>query len=148
MDKKIKIEKCVEFYNELSKRLTSTHEVVGSCNQDISSYLIPIGSIDELTYERKPQNSFRFSDHWNWYSNVNKCPDEHYIQCYSPDIPYARPRLSPGKASKPRFGISIAYFDGCRYRVIFGEKFDRKTKTWYFVTPTIEEVCESLGISA
>ncbi len=123
--------KCINYFNNLAESLKKTHVVVNSCNNDMSAYLVPIGTEDQITYSSKPKNSYRISDHWNWYSNVNKCPNESYIQCYNVDLPFARPRLAPGKASKPRFAISVAYFgnDG-KYHHVYGEKFNRKTKEW------------------
>lgn len=92
MNRKEKIQACIEFFNTIAGLLSETHEVVESCNQDISQYLIPFGSIQDLSYASKPANSFRISDHWNWYSNLMKNPDEHYIQCFSVDAPWANPR--------------------------------------------------------
>ena len=72
-NKEVKIQKCEEYFMILSELLSETHEVVGSCNKDISKYLIPKGTASELTYYSKPKNSVRISDHWNWYANLNKC---------------------------------------------------------------------------
>jgi len=124
-------EKCKEFFNALAMLLWDTHDVMGSCNIDQTLYLVPSGTQDQVTYQRKPARSFRVSDHWNWYANVKKCPNERYIQCWSVDLPYPRRREEPGKASKPRMAsqVSVIGKDG-KYHVVYGEFFDHKTKTW------------------
>ena len=107
----------------------------------MSSYLITKGTIDELTYYGKPKNSFRISDHWNWYSNVNKCSNENYIQCYSKDAPCAKSRSGEGKPSKPIFSIMVAYYgNDNQYHSIFGERFNRREKKWEFITPAVDDV--------
>lgn len=130
-----KIIKCANFIESLACLLGPKYVLVPSCNQDISRYLIPAGSESELSYYGKPDKSFRFSDHWNWYSSTYKCTDETMVQCKSLDIPWARKREEPGKATKPRYGLQVCVYsaaDGC-YHHIYGDKFDRKTKTWTWV---------------
>lgn len=141
MNKLEKINACNEFFMKLMSELGEQYEIVESCNQDISKYLIPIGTIDELTYCSKPNKSFRISDHWNWYANVLKNPNEHYIQCLSNDFPWAKRRKAPGKPSVPIFAIAVCVIgeDG-KYHHIFGEKFNRKTKKWSWVETSIDEV--------
>lgn len=134
MNFKKKKELCVGYFNSLCKELEDTHVLVGSCNNDSSMYLVPKGTEDQITYASKPADSYRFSDHWNWYANTKKCPDEKYVQCLNVDLPRAKPRSEEGKASKPVFGICVAYFDtDSKYHHVYGEKFDRKTKQWCFV---------------
>lgn len=134
LDKKEKKEACLKFFYELVEELKDTHELVGSCNADETLYLIPKGTIDQLTYTSKPENSYRFSDHWNWYANIRKCQNERYIQCLNTDLPWAKKRIAPGKPSKPIFGICVAKIgDDSKYHTIFGEVFNRKTKKWSFI---------------
>ena len=134
MSNEEKINACLLYFNELADELNETHELVKSCNNDLSMYLIPKGSIDQLTYHSKPVNSYRFSDHWNWYSSTSKCKDERYVQCFCPDMPWAKRRLAEGKASRPAFGICVAFFgDDNKYHHVFGDKFNRKTHEWSFV---------------
>ncbi len=140
MDRTEKLQKCQEFFTTLSERLNATHTVVGSCNRDISAYLIPTGTDKEITYHSKPANSYRISDHWNWKSNLKKNPDATYIQCYSPDLPWCKQRFAPGKASPPILATSVCYFDGDVYKVIYGERYDRKTRSWEWVESKIDEV--------
>ena len=159
---------CLNFYNELINRLSDKYELMASSNQhatlpvlesldDIlnyntrfySSYLIPKGTADQISYYGKPIGSFRFSDHWNWYSNVNKCSDLKEIQCFSVDIPWPRQRMGYGRPSKPRFATQVAFYGkDLKYHVIFGEKFNRKTKEWEFVTTSVDEVIENLEVAA
>lgn len=136
MTNKEKYAACKKFIDELADILSETYELVGSCNKDMSAYLIPKGTIDELTYYSKPSKSFRISDHWNWFSNLNKCSDPHYVQCYNLDIPRCRPRdrNNPMMATKARFGIQVGYIGKDQiYRCVFGACFDRKTKTWKWI---------------
>lgn len=139
--KEQKIQACASFYGELCAKLEETHEVVGSCNNDISSYLIPKGTVEDLSYYGKPANSFRISDHWNWYSNLRKCSKKGYVQCYSVDVPFARRRPEEGKASKPRYAIQVAYYGkDNKYHHIFGDKFNRKTGEWSFIVADVDRV--------
>ena len=90
-----KREKCCEFFEKLSDALSGSHAVIKSCNSnsnDISKYLVPFGTENKVSYFGKPVGSFRISDHWNWYANVNKNPNEKYIQCLSVDMPWAKKR--------------------------------------------------------
>lgn len=130
-----KMHKCRSFVEEVADICAGGWTLVNSCNKDASCYLIPKGTESELSYYGKPANSLRFSDHWNWYSSTKKCKNEKYVQCRSLDMPWARHREEVGKATKARFGIQVAYFDqddGC-YHHVYGDKFDRKTKTWSWV---------------
>lgn len=143
MDREEKMVACKKFFDELAKQLVS-YDVVKSCNQDLSAYLIPTGTIEALTYYDKPDKSFRISDHWNWYANVNKCEKSNYIQCFNPDLPWAKRRTDPGKASKPIYACQVAFFYNNMYRVVYGEKFDRKTRKWSWVDNTVENVIATL----
>lgn len=107
--------------------------VVESCNKDFSKYLVIEGDEKGITYYGKPACSFRISDHWNWFSNLNKCEDPFYIQCNSLDMPY--PRYRPdSKPTKPRYGVQVCFTqDGETYTCVYGDRFNRKTKTWEWV---------------
>ena len=137
----MKIKKCQNFFKELSNVLVETHDTIGSCNNDISMYLIPKGSESDLSYYGKPDESFRISDHWNWYSSAKKCSNLKLVQCESVDIPWSRKREEDGKATKPIYGIQVAYYGkDHKYHHVFGEKFDRKTKRWIWVENDIKDV--------
>ena len=90
MNHEEKMRRCSDFFNVLAQALSSNYTVMGSCNKDVSAYLVPTGHEDEVSYYGKPENSFRVSDHWNWYSSLKKCSDQDEVQCHSIDIP--RPR--------------------------------------------------------
>lgn len=93
---------------------------VGSCNNDLSEYLLPPGTTeDQLSYYSKPEGSIRFSDHWNWYSNIKKCKIWDYIQCYNEDLPDPFPRKD-SKATSPYYGAAIAIFKDGTYRTLAG----------------------------
>lgn len=130
-----KLIRCGNFIASLAYLLGPRYDFLPSCNQDISRYLIPAGSKHELSYYGKPDKSFRFSDHWNWYASTKKCTDETLVQCRSLDMPWVRRREEPGKATKPRYGVQVCMYDASTrcYRHIYGDKFDRKTKTWTWV---------------
>lgn len=136
MNFKEKEKECKSYFDYLAEKLKDTHEVVPSCNNDESRYLIPKGTIDQLTYQSKPVDSYRFSTHWNWYANVNKCPDPDYVQCHNRDLPKAKRRLEEGKPSKPVLGICVARFgeDGF-YHTVYGEMY--RNRTWQFRRPGV-----------
>ena len=139
MDRKSMMALCMAFFEELSNELPN-YTVVGSCNIDSTLYLVPNGTEDEITYSGKPAKSFRISDHWNWYANINKCANERYIQCLCVDLPYAKKREAPGKASKPIYACQVSVIgDDGKYHHIFGEKFDKKTKTWSWVETDLSD---------
>lgn len=139
------MDECKQFFEILAEELAGTHTVKGSCNKDVSAYLIPDGTDDQVTYHSKPANSFRLSDHWNWKSNLAKNPNEKYIQCYTRDLPWCRLRNAPGKASNPIKAACVCYFDGNIYHVVFGERFNRTTKSWDWVEADPCEVAKMAG---
>lgn len=131
MTREEKMNACLMYFEELSEKLKDTHEVIRSCNGDASAYLIPKGSIEELSYYSKPADSYRVSDHWNWFASTKKCENAKYIQCLSVDLPWARRREVDGKATRPVIGYQVAYFGSDKkYHHVFGEKFNRRTKEW------------------
>lgn len=138
---------CNTFFDKLSAVLSGSYEIVGSCNQDFSRYLVPNGTADQITYYGKPLNSFRVSDHWNWFSNLKKCKDPHHIQCRSLDIPWCRKRVDGDPfATKPRFGIQVCIYLKDGYHHVYGDKFDRKTKTWTWIESTPEDIVKRYSI--
>lgn len=143
MDRQEKFDACMKFFESLSDILKETHTMIGSCNHDSSVYLVPNGTEESISYYGKPKNSFRVSDHWNWYANTKKCENEHYIQCLSVDMPRPNERPLPWKASKPKYGSQVAIVgkDG-KYRCVYGEKFDRKKRQWTWVESDPFEVAK------
>lgn len=138
MTREEKIEACKKFYEELCEALSATHENVASCNADMSAYLIPKGSMPQLSYYGKPEKSFRVSDHWSWFSSTKKCKLPNYVQCLSVDAPYRRNRPAADKASKPVYAIQVCFFGADnKYHCVFGEVFDPKTKKWSWKNASI-----------
>jgi len=127
--------KCRKFFDEVAKLLSDDYQVVASCNRDLSAYLVPKGTKKEITYQSKPACSLRVSDHWNWYSNIKKCPQEDYVQCHSVDLPAPQKRISPGKASNPIIAtqVCLIYPDG-KYHCVFGRFYDKKSNKWKWMT--------------
>lgn len=106
-----------EEFDRLAEELKETHEVMPSCNNDISRYLVPKGTSNQVTYYGKPEGSFRISDHWSWYANVKKCADEAVIQCELDGLT-PNNRKGDGLPSDPVTALAIAvYRDGKYYPV-------------------------------
>ena len=137
---KEKNDKCKSFFDTLVSALSDTYEVLESCNKDISAYLCPVGTTKEVTYHSKPEYSLRISDHWNWYANIKKCSDPKYIQCYCVDLPWAHKRPLEGTAGTPIKASSVCIFVDGKYRVIYGESYNRKTKTWSWIENDVNEI--------
>lgn len=97
-------------WNELVKQLSDEYEEVVSCNNDISRYLVPKGTADQITYYGKPKRSLRMSDHWSWYANIQKCRDESYVQCANSELK-PHEREIEGGASKPIKALQICILD-------------------------------------
>ena len=142
-----KMIECRKFLDALADILGEGFSLIASCNRDLSAYLVPKGTEKEISYYGKPVGSFRISDHWNWLSSLKRCSDPDMVQCRSLDIPWRRKRdpQNPTAATKPWVGVQVAYYgaDGC-YHCVFGEKFDRQTKTWSWVENTPEDVAEAM----
>ena len=146
MTRNQKMRECKEFFWILSDLLSNSYEIIGSCNKDESKYLIPKGTLHDLTYYSKPALSFRISDHWNWYAALYKCEEEHYIQCYTKDMPWTRKREREGMPSRPVLGTSVCVLGGDgQYHVVYGEKFDRKTKTWSWLESDPADIAEMVA---
>ena len=141
-----KYEKCQRFFDNLRILLWDSYNVIESCNADLSAYLVPAGTENEVTYRGKPVNSFRISDHWNWYANVNKCEDPLYIQCHSIDVIEPLPRPKEGKPSEARRAIQVAIYskDG-KYHCVYGEKFDRRKRRWTWIETNPSDVVALLN---
>ena len=147
-ERKSKMKACLDFFGYLSELLKDQYIVVKSCNNDSSAYLVPIGTEKQITYKSKPERSFRVSDHWNWKANLKKNEDEHYIQCFTRDLPWCKKRNGEGLASDPVYGVSVCYFLNGEYHVLFGEIFDRKTKTWDWIECEKDEAWRKVFIKS
>ena len=132
-----KKEYCKKFFEELAEKLKDTHVIVRSCNQDESAYLVPIGTEKQITYYGKPDNSFRISDHWNWYSNLKKCSDPNYIQCLNVDLACrCKNRKGPALASEPYWAWCVAMYkkEVGYYHTMVGEFYNPVLKKQEFLT--------------
>lgn len=139
-----KLAKCQAFMAKLYERLEG-YECDQSPYSNESSYCIPFGTNEENSFYSKPMHSFRCSSHWNWYANLRKCSVPNYIQCNNVDVPWARQRIESGKASQPVTAYQVAFFgDDKRFHCVYGEKFDRKTKSWQWIESSVDEVLEDL----
>ena len=131
------LEKCVRFFNEVAELLKDTHVVVPSKSKKWESYcLVEKGQENQVTYYGKPVNSLRVAPNWNWRAGLDRCSNPSYIQCVTPDAPFARrrPKEHPEWSSLPIFCNMVGYFDtDNKYHCIFGEKYERETKTWTWV---------------
>ena len=133
--------KCIAFFRELKRALSNeySYKKVGKVMTDY--YLFPNGTRDDISYYGKPDKSLRFSYHWNWYTNLDKCSDPTYIQCNSVDMPVARDRNEVYESSKPRYGYQVAFYGpDKKYHCIYGEKFDRRTREWVWIENTVDDI--------
>lgn len=143
-----KMRACVEFFNELAALLSDRYEIV--CPFDKTGYrsdkyLVPNGTADEITYYSKPLHSFRVSTHWNWRESLDKCDRENYIQCLCPDMLWAKKRDPETGRSEPIRAEAVAILsDDGKYHVIFGEYWNRKTKSWDWKESDPNEVFDQL----
>jgi hypothetical protein len=127
--------KCKGYFRYLRDKLADTHVLIR--NKDNDMYLIPRGTLDQLTNHSKPVDCYRFSDYWNWYATEDKCPDLNYVQCWNVDLPRPKTRSNDtgirGKASKPVLGICVARYgsDGV-FHTVYGEVFNYQKRMWWF----------------
>ena len=129
-----KYKKCRKFFDNVAEVLDHDYVVVASCNKDLSAYLVPKGTEKEISYYGKPELSFRVSDHWNWYSNLNKCnkPDE--VQCFSVDVeePLSRDPEHFEKATNGRQVYQVALYRDGKYHGVYGDIWnpERRQYEW------------------
>lgn len=144
----IKYDRCKSFFMILTDilRKNENYQLQISNNKDsikCSTYLVPHGTKSQITYYSKPDKSFRFSGHWNWYVPHNLCYNEHYIQCFTRDMPRTKPRDGEGLGSKPVLGTAVCVMGGDgEYHVVYGEVFDRKKKTWGWLETDPADIAE------
>lgn len=145
-ERREQLKKCNAFFLKVADELKETHQIVGSALKVWgSACLIPKGSESQLSYYNKPVNSLRVACNWNWKASIKRCKEERFIQCNTPDLPWCRKRESEGMASKPIWGNMVGYFDDDhRYHCVYGEKFNRETKTWEWVESDPKEVSKMM----
>lgn len=103
---------------------------------DGEEYLHKVGS------DNKSEKSIRFSNKWNWKADLSDCSDPNFVQCYCKDLPYPKRRLYDGGPSKPIKASCVCIMQNGIYRVIFGEKYNRRTKQWGWIETSIEDVLQ------
>ena len=125
---------CMSFFNAVAEMLKDTHVVVHSKSKKWPSMcLVKKGQEHQVTYYGKPVNSLRVAPNWNWRAGLDRCSNEKYIQCVTPDLPFARKRTKdhPEWSTAPIFGNMVGYFDtDNKYHCVFGEKYDFENKKW------------------
>ena len=137
--------RCRNFFDQLATLLKDRFTVVASCNKDLSAYLVPKGTEDQITYYGKPAFSFRVSDHWNWYSNKSKCEDLSIVQCMSVDVEYPQRRdpRNPDKATQPKHAIQVAFYGpDKKYHHVYGDKWNPQRHRYEWKTRTPEATAE------
>ena len=139
---------CLEFFHKTAALVSDIYEELPSKSKHWPSIcLVPKGTASQVTYYGKPVNSLRVAMNWNWRAGLDKCSIPKYIQCVTKDLPFvkARPKDHPERSSPPIFGNMVALFDtDNKYHCIFGEKYDRSSKTWSWVENTPERVAYML----
>ena len=145
-EEKSKMDYCDEFIDGLAEILKGRYEMVASCNRDLSRYLVPVGTKEEISYYGKPSMSFRVSDHWSWYSSLDKCSNERYIQCFANDLPRPKPRLAPGQATKAIRAYQVGIFMNGRYYCVYGDTYDPRTRRWGWIETTPERVVQDYNL--
>lgn len=146
---KQQLNNCVVFFNRVAALVDDIYEVVPGKGKQWQSYcLVPKGTRSQINYYGKPVDSLRVAMNWNWRASLYKCSVPNHIQCVTQDLPFvkARPKDHPDLASPPVYGNMVALFDkDHKYHCLYGEKYDRVTKTWGWVDDkTPEDVANML----
>lgn len=149
--RRAKFNACKAFYYELGYILTANGEYENKISNNrnsnkFSAYLVPKGTKNEITYFSKPLNSFRFSNYWNWYAPYSKCNDKWVIQCFTEDMPRTKKRNGEGLESEPVLGTAVCIMGKDEeYHVVYGEIFDRKTKSWSWLETDPADIAEMVA---
>lgn len=131
---------CMEFFNELVKKLGDSYEIAPTLGNDESRYLVPKGRSWLVSYYGKPRHSYRVARHWNWYASADRCDDPNYIQCLNSSLPRARKRPEEGAMSVPRYAWQVAAIgDDGKYHPIYGEVYDRYHAKWRWLETTVDD---------
>lgn len=134
---KKQLDTCTMFFDAVAELLKETHVVVPSKSKKWpSACLVKKGEEHLVTYYGKPVNSLRVGPNWNWRAGLDRCSNAAYIQCVTPDLPFARKRSkeNPEWSTAPIFGNMVGYFDtDNKYHCIFGEMYDFENKQWTWV---------------
>ena len=134
---KKQLDTCTMFFNAVAELLKDTHVVVPSKSKKWpSACLVKKGEEHLVTYYGKPVNSLRVGPNWNWRAGLDRCSNANYIQCVTPDLPFAKKRSkeNPEWSTQPIFGNMVGYFDtDNKYHCLFGEMYDFNDKKWVWV---------------
>lgn len=145
---KQQLDDCIDFFNLVAEELKDTHAVVHSKSRKWKSMcLVQKGQENQVTYYGKPVNSLRVAPNWNWRAGLDRCSNPNYIQCVTPDLPFARRRSeeNPEWSTMPIFANMVGYFDtDNKYHCIFGEKFDFDKNTWVWVDNDAKTVADRI----
>lgn len=142
------MENCTKFFNAVADILKDTHVIVPSKSKKFPSMcLVKKGQEKQVSYYSKPVNSLRVAQNWNWRASFERCSSPNYIQCVTPDLPFAKARSKehPEWATPPIFGNMVGYFDtDNKYHCIFGEKYESDTKSYCWVENIPERVAKMI----
>lgn len=145
---KQQLTKCINFFNEVAEDLMDTHVTVHSKSKKWPSMcLVRNGEQKQVTYYGKPVNSLRVAPNWNWRAGLDRCSNPGYIQCVTPDLPFAKKRSAehPEWSTLPILGNMVGYFDtDNKYHCVYGEKYDFETKTWTWVEADPKDVANMI----
>lgn len=135
------LQRCQKFFNDLAVLLKGKYVIVNSCNKDVSKYLVPIGTENEVTYYGKPLFSFRISDHWNWYSSKSKCENLSFVQCMNVDVQYPRVRdpKDPEKGTQAQHAVQVGFYGpDKKYHHVYGDRWNPQKHRYEWKTRTPE----------
>ena len=134
---KQQLDNCYRFFDAVADELKDTHVVIESKSKKLPcKYLVKKGQEKQVSYYGKPVNSLRVGSNWNWRAGLDRCANASYIQCVTPDLPYAKRRSQehPTWSTHPIYGNMVALFDtDNKYHCVFGEKFDFDDNKWVWV---------------
>ncbi len=129
--------KCMDFFNQVAEILKETHVIAPSKSKKWkSACLVRKGEEGQVSYYGKPVNSLRVAPNWNWRAGLDRCSNPGYIQCVTPDLPFAKKRSKehPEWSTPPIWGNMVGYFDtDNKYHCIYGERYDFEKKEWVWV---------------
>lgn len=134
---KQQMDNCMRFFNDVADILKETHVVVPSKSKKWPSMcLVKKGEEHLVSYYGKPVNSLRVGPNWNWRAGLDRCSNANYIQCVTPDLPFAKKRSKehPEWSTQPIFGNMVGYFDtDNKYHCVFGEQYDFEEGKWIWM---------------
>lgn len=144
MSIKTKIDMCNVFFEELASALGDQYEVRVGDEKTSELLLCPaIGPSEDD--DINSDGCFRVSKYWNWFPNASKNPNPNHIRNYCVDLPGPHERTVGNKSGKPIVAACVCVKKNGKYRVVYGEYFDKKAKVWRWRDNTVEEVLSDLN---